>query len=422
VRNIKVFYKSQFLRSIVALAASNTFSQAISFLIIPFLTRIYSPDDFGFVAVLASMSSILSVFASGKFELAMLLTEKKEERVRLFLLCLSLLTMFISFISVITCVIFLYDYYFDLPIDLDNRFIFVPLIVLLVGMSNIFYNYVNSEKKFKELALSSIIYSLVNNGVALSLYFVSSVGLLVGDMVGRMTLLFYLKRSFLDKEIRIRPMLFTFQPNSDLIRKYKKFPLYAIPSESMDVYTKQVPVFLMSFLNIMSSVGFYALTDKVLNKPIAIVGRAVSVTFRVRAAEDFASFQNCRPILLKTLFLLIALSAVPFSLLYLYAIEIFVLVFGENWAVAGAYARILVPVFFMQFITSPLTYVFHIAGKQEVDLYLHVLMAIGLTMCFLYGYYVEGDVEHALLFYAYANGCVYSLYLFFSIKFSKRNP
>jgi O-antigen/teichoic acid export membrane protein len=419
VLKTKTIFQSQFLRGIVAIASSNSLSQVIPILIIPFLTRIYSPDDFGFVAVLVSISSILSVFASGKFELALVLTRNKQERIRLFTLCLALLTVFICFLTIITCLIFLADYLFVLPFEIDIRYMFLPLVVFLIAVSNIFYNYVNSEKKFKELALSSIIYSLVKNGVALAFYFASSVGLVIGELVGRVSFLFYLKKTFSDDGLIVKPTRFSYEKNKDLIKKYKKFPIYTIPSESLDVYTKQVPVYLMSFLNLISSVGFYALTDKVLNKPISIVGRAVSVTFRVRAAEDFIKYKDCRPILLKTLFLLIVLSILPFTILYLYAIEIFSWVFGDEWAKAGLYARILIPVFFMQFVTSPLTYIFHIAGKQEVDFYLHILMAIGLTISFFYGFYIEGSIEQALSFYAYANGFVYFLYLLFSIKFSK---
>jgi len=417
----KAVFESHFFRSIVALASSNALSQVIPLLVIPLLTRLYSPDDFGFIATLVSICSILSVFASGKFELAFVMAESEEERVRLFVLCFSLLTIFISVLSVITCSIFVYDYFFDLTFFLDKRYLLVPLVVLLLGMSNILYNLMNCEKKFKDLALSSIVYSFVNNGVALALSFVSSIGLIAGEMVGRISVILYLKRSFSDKEILTKPRCFAFRFNKDLIKKYKKIPLYTIPSESMDVYTKQVPVYLMSFLDLMTPLGFYALTDKVLNKPVSIIGRAVSVTFRIRAAEDFVSYHSCRPILLKTFCLLIVLSVLPFTFLYIYAVEIFSWVFGEEWVTAGSYARILIPVFFMQFITSPLTYVFHIAGKQEVDFFLHILMAIGLTSCFLYGYYISGGVEQALRFYAYTNGFIYFLYLLFAIKFSKRD-
>jgi O-antigen/teichoic acid export membrane protein len=418
--NSKIVFKSPFLRGIIALASSNTLAQVIPFLIIPFLTRLYSPSDFGFVATLIAISSILSVFASGKFELALVLTRNQEERKRLFFLCFFILALFTSLMIIIICLLFIYKYIFIFSFELDRRYLFLPLVVLLTGISNIFYNYLNSEKKFKELALSSIVYSMVNNSVALVFFFVSSAGLIIGEIIGRVSLMFYLNKSISDRGLSMKYMCLSFKENIDLIKKYRKFPLYTIPSEFLDVYAKQIPVYLMSFLNLTSSLGLYALTDKVLNKPISIVGRAVAVSFRVRASEDFTSYKNCRPILLKTLALLIALSFLPFTILYLYSVEIFTWFFGEEWSVAGVYAKILIPVFFMQFITSPLTYIFHIAGKQKVDLYLHIFMAFSLTLCFLYGYYSNGGIEGALLYYAYTNGVVYFLYLLFSIKFSKR--
>ena len=44
---------------------------------------------------------------------------------------------------------------------------------------------------------------------------------------------------------------------------------------------------------------------------------------------------------------------------------LFVLFFGEEWREAGVYARILMPMFMLQFIVSPLSSMFLVAEQQS---------------------------------------------------------
>lgn len=412
-------FSGEFLKGTLALASSNTVAQIIPFLVAPFLTRIYSPEEFGFLASLVSIAALLSVLCSAKFELALVIEPDPIERDKLLAMCLYLLQVFIAILTLATVLVFAVDYIIDGELAIDWRYSLLPLAVLLLGLANILFNFVNAEKEFKRLAVSAIFYSTINNAAALILFTVSSVGLVVGELIGRIASLVYLKRNVFN----IPRKLFdhsAIQQNIPLLRKYRKFPIYTIPSEMMDVYTKQVPVYVLGFFNMMGPLGLYALTDKVLNKPLSIVGRAVSVTFRVKAASDYAERGNCRPILLKTLLMLITLSIFPFSTIYIYAEGIFAVVFGEEWRTAGTFAQILIPLFFIQFVTSPLTYVFHIAGKQEVDMYLHIFMAISLSACFIYGFNDDKNVENALQLYVLINCLIYLIYLTFSIVFAKR--
>ena len=69
----------------------------------------------------------------------------------------------------------------------------------------------------------------------------------------------------------------------------------------------------------------------------------------------------------------------PFTILGIFAPEIFAFVFGENWKVAGEFAQIMTPMFFLNFIVNPLSYTFFIAQKQKLNLILTMIsIYIGL--------------------------------------------
>lgn len=57
-----------------------------------------------------------------------------------------------------------------------------------------------------------------------------------------------------------------------------------------------------------------------------------------------------------------------FSLIYFFAVDIFIVVFGENWKLAGEGASIMAPWLFLNFLSAPMANVFIVLHKQEVVL------------------------------------------------------
>lgn len=71
--------KSSFARSVAVLAGGTAAGQAIVVLASPIITRLYTPEDFGVLAVYSSLLGILSTVAALRYELAIPLSEKDED-------------------------------------------------------------------------------------------------------------------------------------------------------------------------------------------------------------------------------------------------------------------------------------------------------------------------------------------------------
>ena len=70
--------------NILTLMVGTTLSQAVPIAIMPILTRIYTPEDFGLYAIYGAIITILGTIASGRYELAILLPDKDEDAINIF--------------------------------------------------------------------------------------------------------------------------------------------------------------------------------------------------------------------------------------------------------------------------------------------------------------------------------------------------
>jgi hypothetical protein len=78
--------KSEFTKNVAALITGTTIAQAIPLLIAPVLTRIYTPEDFGLLATLTSMTMIVGSVATGRYEMALIIPKKESYADNLFII------------------------------------------------------------------------------------------------------------------------------------------------------------------------------------------------------------------------------------------------------------------------------------------------------------------------------------------------
>lgn len=80
--------RGSFVRNVAVLAGGTAAGQAIVVLASPVLTRLYTPEDFGVLAVYASLLCVLSTVATLRYELAIPLPKRDEDAAALVVLCL----------------------------------------------------------------------------------------------------------------------------------------------------------------------------------------------------------------------------------------------------------------------------------------------------------------------------------------------
>lgn len=396
--------------------AGTGLAQALPIAVSPILTRLYSPEEFGVFAFFLAITAIAAVPVTGRYELAIMLPKEDKDAINI-----MLFSLFLSFIlsALLLVAVFLFGEQFSLLVSSPEIFpwlYWVPCSTLLTGIYQSLNYWGNRKAHYSRLATSRVFQSGVSSLGQLGAGYSQTgvAGLVGGQLLGQffsatiLTRLIYKDDKGLLKCVNITKMI-------SQAKKYRRFPKYLIFAHGFNTASAQILVVLLSALFGSAIAGLYMLTQRVLGAPISLVAGALGDVFRQEASHSYAHKGECLAIYRKTFKRLLLISVVPFLIFFFIAPELFSLIFGEEWRVAGEYAKILTPMFFLRFVTSPLSAMFVIAEKQRLDLLWQMVLFAATTSAVLLGHYFS-DVKIALFFYMLSYSLMFSLNGMMSFK------
>jgi len=413
----KIKPKSKFNRNVITLVTGTTIAQVIPIAISPILTRIYTPESFGLFALYMSILMIFSGLVSGRYELAILIPKNSSDakHIVVFSIILSFLMSFILFILFIV-------FSNRIVSVLNNNEILswlymLPLNVFIMSTVSILFCWNNRVRNYKNLSNNQVIKGTVQGFSNVVIGSIAKIegGLILGTFLGSLTSILYLitKTKYDFRGFKPRKL-----KSLALLKKYIKFPKYMVPSGLLEGMSMQLPVFFLGSFFGSSVVGFYSLSQRIIRLPVMLIGASIASVFRQEASFHLAGEGSCRSIFERTFKKLFLMATIPFILFYFVAPELFRFVFGKEWEVAGNYVQILMPMFYLQFIVSPLSGMFMLAEKQQYDLYMQVYLVIGVLLAFIVGYKCFDSVEISLGIYSFAYSLKYIFELTMSYKFT----
>lgn len=373
----RLLLRSTYARNVLTLMTGTSLAQAIPIAISPILTRLYSPEDFGLFALYFSIASILAIVVTGRYELAIMLP--KRDRDAMHVVALSIILSFLVSI-ILFFIVWLFNSdlvkFLKVP-EISSWLYWVPVSTLVMGTYQSLNYWSNRKAKYKRLAISR---TVQGGGTALSQLSAAPAGLaggglVYGDIGGRALSLTVLARLVYLED---RSIIINLSKNRvfALARKYINFPKYLIFAHSINTASFQLPIILLGFLFGSSVPGMYMLTQRVMGAPSALIAGAVGDVFRQEASVTYIRDGSCKIIFEKTFKKLFLISFAPFFVFFFVAPDVFALIFGYEWRVAGEFAKILTPMFFMQFITAPLSVMFMIGQKQKIDLIWQIILFV----------------------------------------------
>jgi len=389
----KIKPKSEFTRNVLTLMTGTTIAQAVPVAISPILTRLYTPEDFGVWAVYASMVAILGVIATGKYELAVILPKTKKESLNVLFLSL-LLTVVVSLSF--SLFLFVLTFHSQIIQLLNNKEIsgwlyFIPLSVLLVGFYNSFNYWFNRNKRYKLLASTKVVQTLVNGGFSLGFGFagMTKIGLIFSSILSQFAGVMAFLKNF--KFVYFR--LFDFKLVKNLAKRYIKFPSITLFHHLFNNASTNIPVLLIAnYFNNMEA-GFFSFTNRIIGYPLSIITSSMGEVFfreinRLKVYEPSKLTSFFKNILLKMFIILFPI----FIMLFFILPPVVEFVFGENWKNLGIYIQILLPMFFFRGIGSVLAHIIVVFGKQGQGFALEIISFILRVVSI-----VVGSVFHSIV-------------------------
>ncbi|MFZ2648519.1 MAG: lipopolysaccharide biosynthesis protein [Burkholderiaceae bacterium] len=335
-------------RATLTLLAGGAIAQALPLLLGPWLTRLYSPDDWGRYALFSVVAANLAVVTCARYEYALPLAADDSEARDLMALCLYLL-LAVTALSALLAVVLAATQ------TLDHA-AWLPLAVACAGAAQWLALWATRAQRFKSLSASratqfggaAVVQAA--SGVAQA----GAAGLIVGAVVANLAALAWLRHP---PPCGGWPALWRVPREAMLrvARKHRSFPLFNTPHTFANALSDTLAIALLVASTGEAAAGFWGLCMRYLKAPATLVGGAVSQALYPRLV---GSGPLAARAVVRRAMLALASIALPLVVLLLFGgPALFEWAFGEPWREAGELARALAAYIGMHFIASPLAVV-----------------------------------------------------------------
>jgi len=407
--------KSDFSRNVLTLMTGTTIAQAIPIAISPILTRIYTPEDFGVFALFFALTMIFGSIVNGRYELAIILPSEDEDAI-------NIAALGIIIAAVISTVLFILILFFSQEIMslLNNKDIYtwlylLPISVFLIGLFNVL-NYFNTRMKYyKDLSKALIYKSLVLTVIQLSIGFIyqGATGLISGLIISNFFGNMKLSKNIIQNKKLISSL--SIIKMKTLAKRYINFPQFSIWAALSSTSSQHLTsILISSFFNI-ATLGFYSLSEKVMGVPSALIGRSIGQVYFQHGSEEKQMTGKSIAAFKSTIIKLVIFALPFFGILFFVVEDLFAIIFGKSWRIAGQYAKILLPLFLVRFIVSPLTLTAIIYEKNILDL----LFQVCLLLIIIFLIVLSDNIETFLILFSSIISLYYLIYLFIMYNLSK---
>tara|TARA_B100000965_G_scaffold406398_1_gene445117 strand:- start:3377 stop:4693 length:1317 start_codon:yes stop_codon:yes gene_type:complete len=361
--------KNSFYKNVVTLIKGNSIAQAIPLIISPILARIYSPENFADFGVYMSILAILTVFVTGKYELAIMLPKKDNNALNIFALSI-IITIIVSIITLLITINPFFNLVDLLSLTIDKNLIFYfPLSILLIGVFNSFYYLNNRSKQFHELAQTKVYRSSSTAifNISFGAIGLTSFGLIASNIIAQLIANINLFRhNMVLKSVCSSVNVVTMKK---MLFKYRKFPVFDLPANLFfNLYSSMLVLYFSIFMT-PTIAGMYFFVNRLLKTPASFFVTSFQDVFFQKISEDSNNIGFEVEKFSKQIFFYLCLPF--FSIIYL-SYFYSDLLFGNQWTGLYKYFYCISLPIFISIINSPFAHVLKVLNKQEYSLMLHV--------------------------------------------------
>jgi len=386
-------------------------AQALPLLAAPMITRLCTPAEMGAFSVWLGIVAVTAIGATLRMETAMILDHDKEAQRTCFGVVCDTATMTAIVVTGVATI----GKLAGLPIVGGLPWFGVLTLGMgtwMTAMMQTTLAYATSHQAFGKAARAKVIGagSIALGQLTLLYSGGGGVALLAGQIVG-------LTAGIAAANWMLAPPLPHFgtaltPEGHAYLTRHQAFWRFSLPSNLLNALVGQLPLLMIGIRYGAPAAGLFALTQRVLAAPISLLAASVLEVFKRQSVHDFETMGNCSSAYRYTFKTLFSLALFPSLILFLYSPTLFAWIFGDSWRGAGKLAQILAPLYFLNFIASPLSYVFFVAGKQKLELVWQIALFVMTAVIFL----SPGTLHESVLRYAIGYSGLYLVYLHMSYK------
>ena len=407
---------------VFAFSAATGVAQVFPLAVAPLLSRLYSPAAFGGYATFYAVSIVLGTVAALSMHNVILVEEKDEDA---FAATFVILAAPLAFSLALAAVLLLAPGHLLTKLfpQIDPRMLLLlPATVLSASVFQAGYTWLLRMGRYRALAANKLILAAATAGLQVGIGFlqIEALGLILANLAGYILAILAVWGVVLSSRERSFRLPAIPEIRSTYAR-HQKFPLFTTPAQFVNSTANYLPDLLIGRMFGAEVLGQYSLGMRMVAMPLAFLTTTVQEVFRRDSSREFAATGGCQRSFYR-IFMLTSGVAV-----LLLAPGIFVLpwvfpwVFGDQWSNAAFYIQAMAALLIVRFVSSPLSYVWIVTGRQKHDLQWQLgLLVITVASLFLPGR-LAGPVTAVEQFVIFGTSVAswYALALYLSFRWSR---
>lgn len=391
----------EFGRAVAVLSAGTAVGHLITAVATPFLTRIYSPSEYGVLAAFVGISATLASVACLRWDIAIAVPADDREASRLFalatvsaaafaLLLFGAVTLFGDSLQGITT-----------GIATTKWLYWIPVSVFVAAVLSAAQNFAIRHKSFGAITRSKVVQSSVTVGVqaAAGTIKFGHLGLVVGYICGFIAAAFVF--------LRLPRPLVEWGKLAATARDFRRYPLFSTWEAFANNASLHLPMFWIASFADPKQAGLLSLAIMVAQVPMALIGTSIGQVYLAQASGVNA--RELAEVTAQTLRKLLRLGVLPIALIGLLAPYFFAVIFGVPWRGAGELVTWMAPWFILQFLAAPISMGLHVAGRQGVAMVLQFTVLFARFGAVLVA--TRFDLPHVAEWFAVSSAVAYGAYL-----------
>lgn len=342
IRLVTMLKESAFFKNIIIVMSGTALAQVIGYAMSPIISRLFTPAEFG---VFGSFNAIAGVIAAGvtlEYTQAIMLPKEKEDAINL-LAAAILSTGFISFLALLFCLL--------VPGKANNlmktqgvwALAMLVIATLISGLNSAFQAWAVRVKAFKQTSASQVVRSVSSNGsrIIFGSLKMGAVGLVISNILANIMASINVSRVFFSEFPALRSSI-SWPKIKHLAAEYRDFPMYSASQNIINALSSGLPVLLLTRFYDISVAGAYAFGVSILQVPMGFVLTALRQVLFQKASESQHQGKSLASLYIRTTTVLFFMALIPSIVLIIWAPQIFTVIFGARWRLAGELARSLI--------------------------------------------------------------------------------
>ncbi len=403
------------ISNIGVLAYGTVIAKVVLLAFYPVITRIYSPEEFGIYSIFFSSILILYPIVTLYYQLTIPLPKKEIESRNIFSLVV-LISLTGTIILALIFLLFSESIFSLLNIsELGDLWWFLLVGLFFLGVYETISNMATREKKFVAVSISKIFQSVIFILTAAACWFLSYRG---NGLVIAVTLQLTLSAIFMSisfrKEIHAALKNVEMMLIWSLLKKYRDYPVYRMPSEFMVKLLTYLPIFYYSYVFGSAQTGQIGLSLVIVAAPVSLLGQTIGKAYYAEISEiERHSSDSLKKVTERVFRILLFIGLAIGAALALFGPTAFKVIFGEEWTTAGDYARVLSLFLIANLCTTPIFSIFNVTNKQRLYFMLHLFSLLSAFVALGFSYISGCSPLNTLIIYVF----IYTIVKAFSLIF-----